>query len=81
MIENEKLQKNLKGHQKENDRLMQEIQELKATQRKNLMEIDYLKAQLASNVYYIKEMYYLLFMFIHLIAFKIINNNRKLLIL
>lgn len=29
---------------------MQEIQELKAVQRKNLMEIDYLKAQLAKNV-------------------------------
>ncbi len=55
----------MKGHQKENDRLMQEIAELKSIQRKNLMEIDYLKAQLANvnfelqnyqkiNKYYLK---------------------------
>lgn len=41
----ENLQK-IKGHQKEVDKLMQEIQELKEKEKKHFAEIEFLKSQL-----------------------------------
>lgn len=57
----ENMQKNLKGHQKEVDKLMQEIQELKNKEKKHLMEIEYLKSQLDAKT---KIVLYFLFTFI-----------------
>lgn len=47
----ENMQKNIKGHQKEVDKLMQEIQELKHREKKHLAEIDLLKSQLQVFTY------------------------------
>lgn len=48
----ENMQKNIKGHQKEVDKLMQEIQELKHKEKKHLAEIDLLKSQLQVCIYF-----------------------------
>lgn len=46
----ETMQKNLKGQQKEVDKLLQEIEDLKNRENKHLVEIEYLKSQLAKQV-------------------------------
>ena len=46
----ETMQKNLKGQQKEVDKLLQEIEDLKNKEKKHLVEIEYLKSQLAKQV-------------------------------
>ena len=45
----ETMQKNLKGHQKEVDKLMQEIQDLRGKEKKHLVEIEYLKSQMENK--------------------------------
>lgn len=44
------MQKSLKGHQKEVDKLMQEVEDLKNKEKKHLAEIEYLKSQVAKQV-------------------------------
>ena len=46
----ETMQKNLNGQQKEVDKLLQEIEDLKNKEKKHLVEIEYLKSQLAKQV-------------------------------
>jgi len=49
----ENMQKNLKGHQKEVDKLMQEIEDLRNKEKKHLLEIEYLKSQIGKQVVFL----------------------------
>ena len=61
----ENMQKNLKGHQKEVDKLMQEIQELRNKEKKHLVDIEYLKNQLEARTKQVIYIYFTLDRFNH----------------
>lgn len=59
----ETMQKNLKGQQKEVDKLLQEIEDLKNKEKKHIVEIEYLKSQLAKQVHFLKKEKLIFFFF------------------